>query len=470
MDMTTATALPPLAAKPQRLLSLDAFRGLTIASMILVNNPGSWGAIYAPLEHAEWHGCTPTDLIFPFFLFIVGVATPFSFATRRAKGGTTADLLTGVVFRAISIVMLGMLLLSTARALPKPIMPDGLLGMMNIMALGFVPAAFVLLLWPWKREWVGHIVTLAVVVCWLGIYLGISYLPQPQDYLAGSGLTNPNAMRWPGVLQRIGVVYLFAGMIALLPWQAILCITIALCAGYTTAMMSYGPIEKTENLARMIDVYVFGKHAYGAYPDPEGLLSTFTALATCLCGVLAGKWLRTDKPITDRAAGLLAAGVIVSVIGIFVGWWTIPANKQIWTASFVLLTAGLACLCFGACFYVIDVKQKRSWCLPLVAFGMNPITMFLLAGITSRTMALITVPRSWLPPAAPWVKVPTTAATDPIGIQSVFTQWAGHLQRLLTPEVAHTPEAASLAYAVCFVLVFTILALAMYRAKIFLKV
>lgn len=454
--------------------------------MILVNNPGSWGAIYGPLKHADWHGCTPTDLIFPFFLFIVGVAIPFAFATRRTKGATTTQLCVSVVFRALSLVMLGLLLVSVPRSLPNPVCPEGsaLLGVMNVSALLFVPMAIVLLLWPWKREWVGNCVVAAVAVCWLVIYLTIYHVPTPESgagYAAGSGLTNPQAMRWPGVLQRIGVVYLFAGMIALLPWRAIAVIAAVLCVGYTAAMMDYGPTEQSDNLARKIDVAVFGRHAYGAYfnsegalsyrayPDPEGLLSTATALATCLLGILAGTWLRTDRPIADRAAGLLAAGVVGSVVGVVLGWWTIPVNKPIWTASYVVLTAGLACLTFGACFYAIDVKQRRTWCVPFVAFGMNAITTFLLAGIIGRLMGMIQVPRDWLPPAAPWVKAATTAP-EMIGIQGFMAQWAGHVGRAITPTALHTAEAASLAYAVCFVAAFTVLAMGMYRAKIFLKV
>jgi predicted acyltransferase len=192
-------------------------------------------------------------------------------------------------------------------------------------------------------------------------------------------------------------------------------------------------------------VAVFGKHVYSAYPDPEGLLSTLPAITTTLIGLLVGRALRSDKPIAKRCAQMLIAGVALAATGVTIGWVGIPINKQIWTPSYAVLSAGLACLGLGAMFYAIDVRGRRRPAVPLVALGTNAILIFLLSGAISRLMGLVTVPPTWLPGA-----VDATTRPGSIGVRAVLTAWATHLQQAATPTAWHTPEAASLAYAVGF--------------------
>ena len=471
-------------AQPPRLLSLDAFRGLTIGAMVLANNPGSWEHIYAPLQHAAWHGWTPTDLVFPFFLFIVGAAIPFAFAARTAPGATRGQLAAGVVVRGLALVLLGLLLHSVPGRLPANLpsnLPDGfgLLRALQIVAGLFVPAGFVLLLWAWKTTARSAVATAGVAAGWVVLFLLLSrevtraagLLPPGHDF--GTGLLDPRALRFPGVLQRIGVCYLAAGLLGLVGRRVVIAsAAVAASLLYLLLMTTVsldgsvpGSFERETNLARAVDVATFGPHVYKAYPDPEGLLSTLPAITTTLVGLLVGRALRSDKPMADRCAGTMAAGVALAVAGVLLGWWVVPINKQLWTPSYAVLAPGLGCLALGAMCYAIDVRGRRGWAVPLIALGTNAILVFVLSGAVARLMGLIKVPPSWLPASA-------AAATRPdaIGIRAVLTSWATHLQQIVTPVAWHTAEAASLAYAVGFLAVAWVVAAVLYRLRWFVKV
>ena len=373
----------PKSVSPDRLISLDVFRGITIAGMVLVNNPGSWSTIYWPLGHAEWQGWTPTDLVFPFFLFIVGVAIPLAFARRTQAGGSKRDLYLKIVRRTLIIFALGI-------------------------------------------------------------------------FLAGFPYFNLSTIRIPGVLQRIAVCYLFASLIFLntrVRTQVI--ITIALTLIYWLVMtklhapgFAAGDLSKEGSLASYIDRVIFGPHIWrqGKVYDPEGLLSTIPALATTLFGVLAGQWLRINKPAYEKAAGLFAAGAIC----VLIGWmWNpfFPINKSLWTSSYVFFTGGLALQFLALCYWLIDIKKYTLWTKPFVVFGVNALVLFVGSGVMARLLGLIKV---------------SSADGTQISLQSwiyrnIFLSWL-------------PPYRASLAYAIAFILVWLGLMWILYRRRIFIKV
>jgi predicted acyltransferase len=364
-----------------RLLSLDAFRGVTIAGMLLVNNPGSWSAIHPPLAHAAWHGWTPTDLIFPFFLFIVGVSMTFSLAARTGRGDDRGALLRSAARRAAILFALGLVLH----------------GFPNYLDL--------------------------------------------------------NTLRIPGVLQRIALAYFAATVIVLyLSRHGRMVATAALLLGYWAIMMlvpvpggNPGVLEPGLDIGAYIDRAVFGEaHLWRSARtwDPEGLLSTLPAVGTVLLGAFAGAWLRSDRDPATKAAGLFLAGNAGLVLGLI--WHPLfPINKNLWTSSYVVFTAGMASHFLGVCYWLIDVKGYRAWAKPFVIFGVNAIAAFFLSGLFARLLTMI----------------PAPGGTTLKGfIYNTF----------FTPVLS--PVNASLAYAVCFVLLWLGIMTVFHRRRIFIKV
>ncbi len=332
---------PPIAASPprERLVSLDVFRGLTIMGMILVNNPGTWGAIYPPFEHAAWHGWTPTDLVFPFFLFIVGVAIPLAFTKRLARGADRGDLVRKTVTRAAVLFGLG-------------------------LALAF-----------YSRGW---------------------------RWLAGEGM-DLSDFRILGVLQRIALCYLAASLLFLYTSARTRWILgAAILLGYWAALtlvpvpgIGAGHIDvPEETLAAWLDRLVLGNHLWvgaGGLWDPEGLLSTLPAIVTTLLGVWAGRLLqRDDLTPVETAARLLVAGVGLAAAGGAWGW-VFPVNKALWTSSYVLLTGGFAFSVLGACYWVADVRRQRGWTRPFVVYGVNALLVFVGSSLLAQTLGRIHV-------------------------------------------------------------------------------
>ncbi len=307
-----------------RLISLDAFRGLTIAGMVLVNNPGSWAYVYAPLAHAEWHGWTPTDLIFPYFLFIVGVAMPFSFRRRLAQGTGRRELFAHVVRRSLILIALGLAM----RAIP--------------------------------------------------------------DFDFGE-------MRLYGVLQRIGLVYFAAAGLYL--WTSArgrVIATVALLLGYWAVMMLVpapgsvaGDLSPDGNLAAYVDRLLLDGRLWAGSWDPEGLLSTFPAVATCLLGIFCGEWLKSGRPGHNLARGMWGAGAALVLLGL--AWDVVfPINKNLWTSSYVVFTAGTALLVLGTMYWALELRRWRgAGSAPLVACGMNSIAIFVASGMVAKTMGRI---------------------------------------------------------------------------------
>jgi predicted acyltransferase len=406
-EATTSTVTSQSTTR-ERLLSLDVFRGLTVAGMLLVNDPGSWSAIFPPLGHAEWHGWTPTDLIFPFFLFIVGITTHLSLSARRARGDDDAAIVKQIFRRGIIIYLLG-------------------------LALALFPF----------YQW-GAIDGIPNATAWDRIMYRIAHV------------------RILGVLPRIAIVYVCAALLTLkttLRQQII--IIAALLFGYWFAMTiipvpgenEIGALllhTKDRNLAAYLDRVILGtNHIWtgSVTYDPEGVLSTIPAIATAILGVIAGRWIaQREKPMLERITGLLVVGSIGMVVGLM--WnWSFPINKNLWTSSYVIFTAGMACVVLATIMWVVDYWNAKGWTKPFVVFGVNPIVAFVGSGIMARLIYTL------------W-KVDYQGQS--ISIQSAiyrifFLPWL-------------PPRAASLAFALSFVLVWYGILTVLYRRNIILKV
>lgn len=311
----------------KRLISLDVFRGITIAGMVLVNNPGSWSTIYWPLRHAEWHGWTPTDLVFPFFLFIVGVAIPLAFERRIQAGGSKRDLYLKIVRRTLIIFALGIFLagfpyfnLSTIR-IP---------GVLQRIAVCYLFASVIFLNTKIRTQ---IIVTVALTIVY---WLVMTKLHAP-GFAAGD-------------LTKEGSV-----------------------ASYVDRLI-FGP-----HIWRQGKIY-----------DPEGLLSTIPAIATTLFGVLAGQWLRVHRSDYEKVAGLFAAGAICIFVG-WAWNPFFPINKSLWTSSYVFFTGGLALEFLALCYWIIDIRKYTAWTKPFVVFGVNALVLFVGSGVMARLLGLIKV-------------------------------------------------------------------------------
>lgn len=437
------TETPRLAT--DRFLSLDVFRGLTMAGMILVNNPGDWKHVYGPLLHVEWNGWTPTDLVFPFFLFIVGVAITFSFDKRLARGESRTQLLAQIVRRTIVIFLLGL----TIPSFPNPILMAPqvavIVGLYVLPSPGADPSD------PARRR-VRQIIGLLLLVggvAWF--FFHYDYFQQSHPPVVREG----TVLRVPGVLQRIALCYFAASLIVMTTgargrsaWTAALLIGYCVIVKTVSAPGTY--VAETPELLRRpdgwlhdwIDLQVFGRHVYGERPDPEGLLSTIPAIATTLCGVLAGNWLHGRRDGHEKASGLFFFGSLALFAGLCLDFW-FPINKKIWTSSYVLLTAGLALTVLAMCYWLIDLKGYRRWTWPFLVFGTNAIFVYVASGFVTRillyTPAGGTSVRSW-----------------------VYQHW-------FTPAF-QDPKNASLAFAIAYVLFWLIVATPLYLRRIFVKI
>jgi predicted acyltransferase len=405
-------AAPPAPAR-ERLLSLDVFRGITVAGMLLVNDPGSWANIYPPLEHAAWNGWTPTDLIFPFFLFIAGITTYLSLSSRRARG-------------------------DDERAIRAQIIRRGVL----IFLFGFLLNGFPYFTW-------GDVAGVA----------DPTLLQRMADRL-------PH-WRFMGVLQRIGIAYLVA---ALLTQRTTLkqqvAIIAALLLGYWVVMTALpvpgeGTIgalllnDPTRTMAAWTDRLVLdwsrwgmGNHLWvsGVTWDPEGILSTIPAICTAMLGTLAGRWIAQRRPLAERLAGMSAVGSIGMMVGLM--WhWVFPINKSLWTSSYVVFTAGLAALSLSTIMWIVDFQKIRGWTKPFVIYGVNPIIAFVGSGVMARCIYSI-------------FKVTSDGKRIPLQAWLYETFFASWL----------SPVNASLAFALAFVLFWYGILYVLYRKNIILKV
>ncbi len=378
-------------ANSGRLVSLDTFRGITIAGMILVNNPGTWSSIYGPLKHAPWHGWTPTDLVFPFFLFIVGVAIVYAYSGALERGVPRGDLVKKALVRAL-----------------------------KLFGLGLIMAAY-----PFFQL-------------------------EPEFAIRESIYS----LRIMGVLQRIALCYFAASLLYIyVKPKTMAWVFFGLLFGYWAAMVwipvpGYGAGELDNplgNVGAYLDRLIFGKHLWAGAQrqwDPEGLFSTLPAIGTTLLGIWTGLLLREKQtdPV-EKTAKLMVRGATLLIFGYL---WDLyfPVNKSIWTSSYVILTGGQAMLGLGLCYWVADVKGKRSWTEPFVVYGVNAITVFFFSGILAKTLGLIRVGEVSL---QSWI------------FQNLFNSWLPTID-------------ASLAYALTWIFMWYLILLWMYRKNIIVKV
>jgi predicted acyltransferase len=274
--------------------------------------------------------------------------------------------------------------------------------------------------------------------------------------LAGFPYFDFNTIRIPGVLQRISVCYFIAALIFLKTrWRTQAIVAVALLLLYWLLMSlvpvpgyGAGDLSKEGSLAAYLDRIILGPHIWkqGKVYDPEGLLSTLPAIATTLCGVLAGHWLRSRRSPLEKVGGLFFAGVAAVMAGWLWGLW-FPINKSLWTSSYVVFTGGMALLLLGFCYWLIEIKNYRRWAWPFMVFGVNAVTLFVGSGLMAKLMGLWKIPRT--------NGVPGNLQT--FIYEHLFASWA-------------QPLNASLLYAVSFLLLWLLLMWLLYRKKIFIKI
>jgi predicted acyltransferase len=392
----------------ERLVSLDVFRGLTIAGMILVTDPGTYSAVYWPLLHAAWNGWTPTDMIFPSFLFIVGVAMTLSFDTRAKRGETRGRLAGHVAWRTVILIVLGLIL----NGFPK----------FNLQTLR-IPG-----------------ILQRIALCYL--CGGLLYLFSSREVSRGE----PGYRLGPTMTARVSVI---------------MATTVTILAGYWAILklvpvpgFGAGRLDSLGNPGAYFDRAIFGvQHlwAYGLTPgygvtyDPEGLLSTIPAIATLLIGILTGVWLRGARSAGRKAMAMLAVGVVLLLAGRLLNP-LMPINKRLWTPTFTLFSGGFSLIALALCYWMVDIRRWRWWTAPALVFGTNAIFAFALANIITPLLDMICV----------------RASTEPItlhawGYSHLFLSWL-------------SPIHASLAYAIAIVLLNLAIVSVLYRKRIFLRI
>jgi predicted acyltransferase len=338
MPLTTqhspiASPSPSNVVRPGRLLSLDVLRGLTIAFMILVNNNGSEAVAYWPLKHAAWNGFTPTDLVFPTFLFLVGISTVFSTASRLAQGATRQSLFLHVLRRSIILYLLGLVVNSFPYFHFRTMRFYGVLP--RIAICYFVVASLYLVRPGWRDK-----VALAVAAV-VGYWILMRFVPVP---------------------------------------------------GYGIPGHDIPLLDRDANLAAWLDRQVFSaSHLYEHTRDPEGLISTIPALATALLGLLTGIWLRTQRTLRAKISGIAIAGLSGVLLG---GLWNLsfPINKKLWTSSYVLFAGGLSLLLLALCLLMVDHPEKNvtrsdhsRFLTPFFVFGTNAIAAYVFSELLAST-------------------------------------------------------------------------------------
>lgn len=321
-----------LQQSPARLLSLDVFRGFTVAAMILVNNPGTWAHVYAPLRHAEWNGCTPTDLIFPFFLFIVGVSISYALGSKK-ETHSHSKLIATAFKRALILFGLGLFL-----ALFPKVFTDPAETLRTVRIPGVL-----------QRIAVVFFITAVL-------------------FLKTSSKTQLRLL--------IGILISYWLMMTLIPVPGV----------------GYANLEKETNLGAWLDRTILGEaHLWKSSKtwDPEGILSTLPAVGTGLFGVLIGSWLkRKDREDSVKISWMFSIGFLAVIAGLI---WDLffPINKALWTSSFVLYAGGLATIGLALCYWMIDVQGYRKGTTPFVVYGVNAITVYFLSGLIPRILTMI---------------------------------------------------------------------------------
>lgn len=327
----------PASASPTRLASLDAFRGFTIAAMLLVNNPGDWGHLYAQLAHAHWNGWTFTDCIFPFFLFISGVSMALSLGRLSEAGADRGALLRKLSVRAGIVFLIGLGLnlyphfnFATVR-IP---------GVLQRIALCIFLAAPIVVFFRWRQQCVW-------IAALLGLY-SVLMLAVPVPDLNG--------------------------------------------------VVVAGALEPGRDFGAFVDRWLLGGHLWVSSKtwDPEGLVSTLPAMCSLLLGVLCGDWIGRGRPPAEKTVWMLLAGLVCLAIGSVLDATFMPINKALWTVSYCFWMTGWAMLTFGAFYWLLDANPSPAlrdnaarWLKPFTVYGMNALFIFALSGLVTKTLGWI---------------------------------------------------------------------------------
>jgi predicted acyltransferase len=352
--------------------------------MILVNSPGDTGTVYVPLSHVNWNGWTAADAVFPSFLFIVGVSLVFSFARREEIPLSSARFAARVLRRTIILFALGLFVNS-----------------------------------------------------------------YPTFHLS--------AIRIPGVLQRIAICYFVASLVVFQTGlRGRILWLIGLLAAYWVMMVfipvpgiGAGVLEPGRNFAAWVDWQVLKGHMWSYYDgkwDPEGIISTIPAIATTLFGVLTGQWLQSPLSEKRKAVGMMCAGLVLLAAGHILNGW-LPINKSLWTSTFSIFMAGMALVCLAFFHWLMDVEGLSEWAQPLIIFGLNPISIYVLSIVLDSTLRSMNLALSW-----------------DSGMNCPF-----HLFKIVCIPTTK-PEIASLVYSFSILISMFIIAWVMWRKRIFIRV
>ncbi len=381
--MASVTQTAPASTATVRLLSLDIARGITMAFMIMVNNNGLHA--WPPFQHSAWNGWTPTDLVFPCFLFVVGVSIVLSFGKRLERGDSKTRMVASILRRTVILILLGLVV----NGYPYFVW-DRLrfYGVLQRIALCYCCVA---LFYLWRRDAGSKIVVLAVIL--IGYWCLMRYAAVP-----GAGFPGKD-----------------------IPF-----------------------LDPTQNWVAWLDRHIFPGRLYEGVRDPEGLLSTFPAIATTLLGLLAGLWMRTERPRRQIALGLVLAGMSLILLGQL---WSLsfPINKKLWTSSYVLFSGGTAALLLGILCWMVDVKGWRKvWTQPWIVFGTNAIFAYMLSELLGSTLWIKLLHHRtemlWT-----WIYLPVFARIHPAGL-------------------------GALLYSIAFTMVCWLATYPLWRKKIFLKI
>ncbi len=390
----------------QRYLALDVLRGMTVAGMILVNNPGTWSKIFPPLEHASWSGCTPTDLVFPFFLFIVGAALCFSFAKYNEQLNSASFKKLGK--RALLIFLTGLAL----------------------NAFPFYPTS-----------------------------------PDPSLSFGDNYINYLNHIRIFGVLQRIALAYFVGGLLAL--WlrseKKIIVALISVIFLHTLILALFGApgsaFTLEGNITQKIDIALVGEnhiyHGYGIPFDPEGLLGVISGSGTVLLGFLIGGIIRKKESKADAATTLFVTGMLLLAAGKIFSIY-LPINKPMWTGSYVLYAGGWATMMLAFFIYFIDIKGKDKLFTPFRALGLNPLFAFVMAGVFAKTLGRI-------------IKWPVVVLNDNGTFSEKSMSASSWFYNHVCVPLLGNNEFGSLLYALIYVAIFTGMAMYLYKKKIVIK-
>ena len=401
--------------KTNRYVALDVLRGMTVAGMILVNNPGTWGSIYPPLRHAAWAGCTPTDLVFPFFLFVVGAAMAFSFA--KYSEGLNATSVKKLIKRGILIFLVGL----------------------GLNAFPFYPTS-----------------------------------PDPELTFWGNLADYWGHVRIVGVLQRIAMCYILGGLVALwLKSTKKIIISMGILMGLHWLILfligdhsaplvngAAGSFSLAGQNADVIDLAIFGEnHIYKGFGipfDPEGLLGALSGACTVLLGYLIGNKIRHTESKIDVVAQLYTIGMLCLAGGLV---WSLcyPIIKALWTGSYVLYAGGWSILMLAFFIYLIDVKGKEKIFTPFKALGMNPLFAFVMAGLFAKILGRM----------IKWTSMITLA--DGSVKEKTWSVLSWFYNNVCVAIVGESNELSSLIYALVYVAVFTAMAMFLYKKKIVIK-